>query len=465
MACADPAGLTHGTAAITISGGEAQSGPLGRALPDSIAVTVTDFAGHPVPRVPVQWSTSDGTIGWGGVTDAAGHARAAWMLGLSPGDQHARATVIGLDPVEFSATGTGLQAQQLAGGYHVCALTGDHALYCWSRDPADTPLPLDTVPTRVDAGLAFTQVAAGLAHTCGLVEGGALYCWGQNSDGQLGDGTYLPRTTPTLVRGGPYTAVFAGVSADATCAIDPTGQAWCWGYLINAGPGLARASLPVAIGGPAFRSLSVGTDHICGVAVGGGAWCWGRADDGELGIGPTSQRWVSVPGPVPGPQFSRVGAGAVHSCGVASYRIQCWGVNLFGALGAATPGGRSFSPAPVTAAAAFVDLSLGTNGSYALDAGGVGYSWGSPGCCDLPGSAIPIPLPGAVTLDTLVATGRGACGLTAGTHYVICWSPEGENYRLRPSAPPAIVSPAPPEPSTRAAPERTHPAFPSRPQK
>jgi hypothetical protein len=136
-------------------------------------------------------------------------------------------------------------------------------------------------------------------------------------------------------------------------------------------------------------------------------------------------------------------------------------LSLFGAFGS-LPVIPHDTPAPADATALFTDVSLGVNGSYALDAQGTAYAWGSPGCCDLPGPATPTPLPGRITLETLAATDFGACGLTAAEHIVICWAPEPDGLHMHPAAPPASVSPAPPATSTLAAPERSPPAFPSR---
>jgi serine/threonine-protein kinase len=50
----------------------------------------------------------------------------------------------------------------------------------------------------VSGNFAFEQIDAALFHTCALV-GGNAYCWGDNTYGQLGDGTKTARLTPVRV--------------------------------------------------------------------------------------------------------------------------------------------------------------------------------------------------------------------------------------------------------------------------
>lgn len=47
-----------------------------------------------------------------------------------------------------------------------------------------------------------TAVAAGVSHSLALKSDGTIWTWGENSSGQLGDGTETLRATPVQVRAG-----------------------------------------------------------------------------------------------------------------------------------------------------------------------------------------------------------------------------------------------------------------------
>ncbi len=98
-----------GATTMTIAAGNGQTTLAGTAVPLPPAVLVTDTAGMPVVGVTVTFSVISG----GGTveeaepaTDEAGVATVgAWILG-SPGTNTLQASLAGLTPVDFSATGT-----------------------------------------------------------------------------------------------------------------------------------------------------------------------------------------------------------------------------------------------------------------------------------------------------------------------------------------------------------------------
>jgi len=162
----------------------------------------------------------------------------------------------------------------------------------------------------------FTAIASGLFHTCGLAAG-TIYCWGDNTFGELGEGSTVPDSKPIAIKS---SATFLTVAAggSTTCAIASDARAYCWGDNStgelgdpNSRPG--HSALPSAVPGLTFKSIAVGgntafTDynnsasaegHTCGITTSGVAYCWGSNAGGELGIsssGPPSFSPAKVSG-------------------------------------------------------------------------------------------------------------------------------------------------------------------------
>lgn len=126
-------------------------------------------------------------------------------------------------------------------------------------------------------------IAAGTEFTCALDETGEAWCWGINRHGELGDGTQEPSWVPTRVWGG---ASFSSIEAGGThvCAIDGDAAARCWGSgwagaLGDGGDGAATtvSTRPAqVVGGQRFASIELGGARTCAVTLAGLLHCWGR---------------------------------------------------------------------------------------------------------------------------------------------------------------------------------------------
>ena len=57
------------------------------------------------------------------------------------------------------------------------------------------------IPTPIDLGsdIHATQIELGSYHTCAITNENKVMCWGRNNLGQLGDGTWTDRSTPTAI--------------------------------------------------------------------------------------------------------------------------------------------------------------------------------------------------------------------------------------------------------------------------
>jgi alpha-tubulin suppressor-like RCC1 family protein len=157
-------------------------------------------------------------------------------------------------------------------------------------------------------------LALGIAHSCALLDGGEARCWGRNSLGQLGDGTTTDRLTPVPVLqsqlGLPLTNVRAiSVSYSHSCALLEGGEVRCWGDNSSGqlGDGTTTGRLaPVAVaqspGGPSLtgvEALALGGSHSCALLGGGEVRCWGGNGVGQLGDGTTTDRLYPLPALIP----------------------------------------------------------------------------------------------------------------------------------------------------------------------
>ena len=240
------------------------------------------------------------------------------------------------------------------------------------------------VPT-VQAYIPFTGAASifagsGSYHSCAIV-GGALKCWGENSGGQIGDGSVSPAATPVQVSGLTSGVTAAAVGNSHTCALQ-SGGVKCWGNNSTGQVGdgsLTQRLTPVAVTGLAsgVSAVVAGAAHSCALTTGGGVKCWGANSAGQLGDNSTTQRPtpVNVSGLTSG--VVAITAGQFHTCAVTTAGVvKCWGSNASGQLGDNSIATR-LTPVNVVGIASGATAVAGGNlHTCALVAGGA-KCWGS----------------------------------------------------------------------------------------
>ena len=272
--------------------------------------------------------------------------------------------------------GTLSWVQVAGGGTFTCGISAaDSTAYCWGwgRDGelGSRPVvncitsgglePCSRVPVAVGGGRRFLAISAGARHTCALAVDSTAYCWGDNSAGQLGNGTVADTALPLAVSGSlKFKLLTSGFSH--TCGLTAGGDAYCWGDNTWGQLGetvTSQALQPTAVtGGIIFLALSAGAEHTCGIGTGNTAHCWGENATGQLGAASTetctsaSQRTIAAcshrPLPLNTTQiFASIFAGGHHTCAITTGgKGYCWGDNRNGQLGTGNTSG-SATPALV----------------------------------------------------------------------------------------------------------------------
>jgi alpha-tubulin suppressor-like RCC1 family protein len=296
-------------------------------------------------------------------------------------------------PVDVVGLSTALTSID-AGDSHTCALLEAGALKCWGNDVAgqlgdgglntDQATPVDVV----NYSSSPVAVALGSAHTCAVLATGGLRCWGDDSFGQLGDGSLnMNQSEPADVVNLWSKVLSVAAGGGNTCAVLATGGLKCWGddFSGQLGDGGSNAdqNKPVDVSGltSGVIAVTVGDFHACALLDYGGVKCWGNNARGQLGDGLGSDR--ATPGDVVGltEGVLAISAGSAHACALLSTgAVHCWGANDQGQIGHGTVGGDEPTPVAVNGLnRAALSISAGGRHTCATVVGGGIKCWGSNG--------------------------------------------------------------------------------------
>ena len=231
-----------------------------------------------------------------------------------------------------------------AGFGNTCALTTSGGVQCWGRNvfgqlvdgtTTDRNTPVDVV--GLTSGVASVSVGGG--HTCAVTTSGGVKCWGNNFYGQQGDGTTTDRNMPVDVIGLSSGVASVSASVGYTCAVTTSGGLKCWGdnTVGQLGDGTTNGrETPVDVIGRSsgVAAVSAGWSHACAVTTTGSVKCWGNSFDGQMGDGTTPERLTPTDVTGLSSGVASISAGRVHTCAVTAVGgLKCWGHNEGGQLG------------------------------------------------------------------------------------------------------------------------------------
>ena len=285
-----------------------------------------------------------------------------------------------------------------AGNLYACALTTNGAVQCWGDNLNTRSMSPVTVVPGLESGIVAVSVGSTPGHSpesfsaCALTAGGAVQCWGDNTYGQLGNGS-------------------SGVSSSGTGVVSYPSEA-----------------VPVPVTGldNGATAISVGGVDACAVTAGGAVQCWGDNTYGQLGVDPMALAFSAVPVTVPGltSGVTAVSVGDGAACALtAGGQVTCWG----NAWGFVSQVAGPWGPVPVAGLSRGVTaVSVTGNNGCALTAGNGVVCWGD--YVSQGNVYPPVTVAGLESGATAIAVGGGQDGISAsacavtGDGRVECWA-------------------------------------------
>lgn len=220
---------------------------------------------------------------------------------------------------------------------------------------------------------------------------GTLWMWGDNSYGQLGNGSTEDSSVPIQVME-DVSAVSIGFGH--TVALKKDGSLWAWGYnsmsqLGNGWKGNVKLdygsyiqTVPVQIMKNVV-AISAGDFHTAAIKTDGTLWMWGQNDMGQLGNGNVANSKTEDGKPVQSvplqvmKNVAAVSAGRIHTAAIKTDgSLWTWGFNRYGQIGNGDGGSikevkfpvRVMDKAAAVSAADYHTVALKTDGSL--------WAWG-----------------------------------------------------------------------------------------
>jgi len=294
----------------------------------------------------------------------------------------------------------------VAGGLHSMSLMSDGTVYAWgannvgqlgvhSKDDSYLPLQVHG-PGDVGYLTGITRLAAGDAHSLAVKEDGSLWAWGDNTDGQLGIGSYDEHhTIPYQVHGpgnvGYLTDVVDVAAGDHhSLALKSDGTVYAWGKNYSGQLGIHtdwdEYQYPYQVHGPVggdepyligIIQVAAGANFSLALKDDGTLWAWGEGGSGQLGL--HSDNDHTVPYQVHGPgnvgyltDVVDVDAGQHHTLALKSDgTVYAWGEGGHGQLGLHSDNDHTVpyqvhGPGNVGFLTGIIEVAAGDNFSLAL---------------------------------------------------------------------------------------------------
>ncbi|MEI6580067.1 MAG: InlB B-repeat-containing protein, partial [Eubacteriales bacterium] len=296
--------------------------------------------------------------------------------------------ILGLGQLKVNALGSPTFTVISAEGLQSGAISSEGKVYSWGYNAYGqlgdgtiisrlSPVCISNDPTNLLYGKTVTALRKGDWHTVALDSDGKLYTWGYNTNGQLGDDTYIQKLKPvcisdtgSLATNPLFGKVVTQIHAAGlqTFAIS-NGKLYAWGRdtsgLLGDGATTQRKTpycisdiVSSALYGKTIVAVRTGDFFTMALDSDGKLYTWGRNDTGQLGNGivdPVTKDgnnnnvYLANPSPIcisdigdinTNPLFhktvSNISAGTEQSMAISGGKLYCWGLNNLGQIGDGT---------------------------------------------------------------------------------------------------------------------------------
>jgi alpha-tubulin suppressor-like RCC1 family protein len=356
--------------------------------------------------------------------------------------------------------GVGVRSMSTTQGYTL-ALATDGNVYAWGDNsvgelgdgsPSSSSSP---VQVSLPVGVTATSIATSSTTALAIGSDGNVYAWGDNTYGQLGQGTFGGSSSVPVVVHNPVDAIITAVAAGTGTMMEltSTGVVYQWGYgqdgeLGNGGyANIATPEItPILDSGAepqTVAAIAVGQEFCVVATTDGTVYTWGYDGQGELGD--LSGNWTylhtyEVPTPTAitlpaGGGAVAVSAGAFNGYALTDTgQIDAWGDSDRGNLGDGPPAASFQSSTPVAVDAppdggTYTALAAGADSVSALTSDGNIDTWGVGASGQLGNGTT--TLTSATPVQADLPTGVTASGVSSGGDIV---------YAVTDAVAPAITS-------------------------
>ena len=247
-----------------------------------------------------------------------------------------------------------------------CLLNVSFGVSCSNK--SDTLLKANTLKGEIKS------IDTSFFHSMVVMEDGSLWAWGDNSHGQLGDGTTKSRLSPTKI----MDDVLMVSTGEFTMAVKNDGTLWGWGDnsrgQLGDGTNEARHSPVKIMDDVVYVSVDGYSSHTAIIKTDGSLWVWGEQLAGGMGDGTTfNQYYPETPTKVMENVVHASSGGFVVMAILEDGTLWGWGTNANGALGNGTAAG-SISPVLIMENVTFVKAN--TEFTAAITTDGALWTWG-----------------------------------------------------------------------------------------